>query len=64
MKRKISEIAMQVRCVHCKQEQYALAVAPVSRGDSPCVKCGEYSEPMTETEYRERLKVPPKEKDK
>lgn len=49
--------AMQVRCVHCKREQYALAVYAISCGEAQCSWCGRVSVPMTEDEYRAALKA-------
>lgn len=52
----MSEIAMQVRCVHCGQEQYALAVWLVSHGEHPCCWCGKMSTEMSDEEYNSKLK--------
>ena len=49
---------MQTRCIHCKKEQYALAVSGVSRGTLACSWCQEYSYPMSETEYLKELNKP------
>jgi transcription initiation factor IIE alpha subunit len=48
--------AMQTRCYHCKEEQYALAVYSLSTEGGECPKCGEHIEPMTQEEYKKRLK--------
>jgi hypothetical protein len=50
-------IAMQVRCVHCLREQYALNVIGVSTGEDPCAWCGKHSREMTEAEYRAALEA-------
>ena len=50
-----AEIAMQIRCVHCKKEQWAMAVYKISHGEIPCVWCGKMSEPMTREAYWEAL---------
>ena len=50
--KKPRQVAMQVRCVNCKREQYALAVYKISHGKHPCVWCGHTPKPMTENEYR------------
>ena len=50
------DIAMQTRCVHCKREQWAMAVVGVSHGREGCAWCGEMSTPMTEDEYRAALR--------
>ena len=47
-----SDVAMQVRCLHCLREQYVLAVLTVSLGLSGCTWCGKKSEPMTHAAYR------------
>ena len=49
-------VAMQIRCVHCKSEQYAPAVWDISHGKHPCVWCGKTSKPITDEEYRQCLK--------
>ncbi len=49
------DAVMQWRCVHCKAEQYAPAVAAVSHGAAPCMWCNTMSEPMTIEEYRAAL---------
>lgn len=51
-----NKIAMQARCVHCKQEQHAMRVYGVSVGIDTCAWCGKRSEPMTQQEYHEALK--------
>ncbi len=48
-------IAMQVRCVWCFKEQYALAVMAVSYGEAPCVWCHRMSVKMTLDQYRSVL---------
>jgi hypothetical protein len=48
-------IAMQVRCVHCKREQWMPAVYEISHGKSPCRWCGKMSKEMTEEEYRKEM---------
>lgn len=45
------QIVMQTRCIHCKREQYAIAVYSISHGKHPCVWCGKMSRKMTEDEY-------------
>lgn len=50
------DIAMQHKCVHCRKEQYMMAVYPISMGEHPCVWCGKMSKKMTKEEYREALK--------
>lgn len=57
------DIAMQVRCVHCLREQYALAVMAVSLGEAGCVWCGAMSKPMTIPAYRHALAAARQEKD-
>ena len=52
----MNEIAMQTRCVFCKREQRAPNVYSVSHGESGCSWCGKRSYPMTDREYREKLK--------
>jgi len=54
-KNKKEEMALQTRCVHCGKEQYAMAVLDVSKGEHPCVWCGEYSHKMTIDEYYDEL---------
>lgn len=51
------DIAMQVRCLRCLREQYALAVLEISCGKARCTWCGEPAAPMTVDEYREALKA-------
>jgi hypothetical protein len=46
---------MQVRCIYCLREQYAMAVFEVSHGRSPCVWCGYKSAAMDERTYRAML---------
>lgn len=46
---------MQNRCLNCLREQYAIAVALISRGEHPCVWCGYTPPVMTEIEYRKAL---------
>jgi ribosomal protein S27E len=50
------EIAMQVRCIYCKREQYAPAVYEISHGKHPCVWCGKTPPVMTESEWRLKIK--------
>ena len=50
-------LAIQVRCVHCKREQYALNVMVVSRGIGGCSFCGKKSKRMTVKEYRKALEA-------
>ena len=50
-------IAMQVRCVNCLAEQYALAVSRISRGEQGCVWCGHVPPVYTDAEYREALRL-------
>jgi hypothetical protein len=45
------KVEMQMKCVHCGQEQYAPAVHAISNGKHPCVWCGKMSRPMTTEEY-------------
>ena len=53
------ETVMQVRCVNCKREQYALAVSLISEGRHPCVWCGVTPEVFTdERQYRLALARP------
>lgn len=47
-----NNLAMQVRCVHCKREQYSLAVWSISNGESDCPWCGKASRKMTYEEYK------------
>lgn len=47
----MSNVVMQVRCVHCGMDQYAPNVIDVSNGNCPCCWCGKMSSPMTEEEY-------------
>ena len=49
-------IAMQSRCVHCGQEQWAPAVWGISHGELTCAWCGGLSEKMTYEEYYQKLK--------
>ena len=49
------DIAMQTRCVHCKMEQYTIAVYKISLGEMSCVYCGKLSKLMTEKEYLNKL---------
>jgi hypothetical protein len=51
---KEEDIAMQVYCVHCGEEQYAPNVWGVSHGEKPCCWCGKMSKRMTEKEYKEK----------
>jgi hypothetical protein len=51
----LPDIAMQTKCVHCLQEQYAPAVYLVSKGECSCVWCGKKSRPMTKSEYESSL---------
>lgn len=46
-----TEIAMQVRCIHCGQEQYGPNVHTVSYGEGACAKCGKMSYKMTQSQY-------------
>ena len=50
-------VAMQTRCVHCGDEQYAPFVYKVSQGTSGCAWCGAFSTPMTGGEYDPALKA-------
>lgn len=52
----MKEVAMQVRCIHCKREQYAVAVSSISNGETGCAWCGKKSWRMTEEEYRKELR--------
>jgi len=55
------ETVMQPRCVHCKREQYALAVLPVSLGQAGCSWCGEVAPVFTDwQEYQSALRAPRK----
>lgn len=47
--------AMQMRCVHCLREQWAMAVFGVSTGQLGCTWCGKTSTVMSEQEYRRAL---------
>lgn len=38
---------MQVRCINCKKEQYAMAVFPISQGKAGCSWCGYVPKPFT-----------------
>lgn len=49
------DLAMQVRCVHCRREQWMIVVYPISLGECPCAWCGEMSKRMTNTEYQAAL---------
>jgi hypothetical protein len=51
----MNDMAIQVRCVKCLREQYAPAVISISRGEHPCVWCGEPGKKMTEAEYRQAI---------
>ena len=53
-------IAMQDRCIYCKQEQYSPAVFEISLGKHPCVWCGKTPPVLIEKEYREELNRPVK----
>lgn len=57
MKKKIKkkDIAMQTRCLHCLNEQYAIAVYGVSTKKEPCAWCGMITKPMTQDEYNKKL---------
>ena len=48
-------IAMQVRCIYCRREQYALNVISVSYSKGGCSWCGKTPPVMTEEEYRAEL---------
>lgn len=49
---------MQVRCIHCKREQYALAVWLISHGLLGCSWCGELPPVFTdENHYRAALRA-------
>lgn len=51
-----SNVVMQPRCIFCLREQYAPAVSSISRGDHPCVWCGEIPPVFTsEAKYRKTL---------
>jgi hypothetical protein len=50
------DVAMQLRCVHCLREQYALNVPAVSTGEYGCCWCGRRSQPMTEAEYHQAIR--------
>lgn len=50
------DVAMQMRCIHCGREQWAITVAPISHGEAGCAWCGEFSRPMTLKEYRAIMK--------
>ena len=52
-----NDMAMQTRCVHCGVEQYAPIVYAISRGQEPCVWCGEKSVEMTVAEYHKQMAV-------
>lgn len=45
------DIAMQINCVHCLKEQWAVMVYPISMGVACCSWCGKKSEPMTKDQY-------------
>lgn len=34
------KLVMQIRCIYCKVEQYAMAVWDISHGDCGCSWCG------------------------
>lgn len=53
---KEEDVAMQTRCVHCKREQYAMAVYSISYGESCCAWCGKESKKMTNDEWLTALK--------
>ncbi len=57
----MKDLAMQIRCVHCKREQYIPMVWDVSHGRHPCSWCGKMSKKMTNPEYKEALKKPKEE---
>lgn len=50
------DVAMQMRCLNCLMEQYAMNVIAVSNGEGGCSFCGAMSKPMTEAEYRTALR--------
>lgn len=51
-----SDMAMQMRCIGCKREQYAPAVLSISNGESGCAWCGFVPPILTVGEYRERIR--------
>jgi hypothetical protein len=51
-----TDLAMQLRCVQCRRENYALAVKQISQGGYRCV-CGHVSRPMTLDEYRAAVRA-------
>ena len=55
-------VAMQVRCIFCKREQYAPAVHSISNGEHACAWCGK-TPPVFKTEeaYYKALKERPKD---
>lgn len=52
---KTKDIAMQVKCIYCGREQYAIAVYDISYGKHPCVWCGKTPPILTEKKWREKL---------
>lgn len=53
----MADVAMQVRCLSCLREQWAMVVYPISMGEGVCAWCGQPSTKMTEPQYREALRV-------
>ena len=49
------DVAMQVRCVKCFREQYALAVWAISHGNAGCSWCGHVPPVMTAREFRDAM---------
>lgn len=56
MARPAIDIAMQVRCLYCRREQYAPAVWAISHGTHPCVWCGKTPPVLTPKEYEKELR--------
>jgi ribosomal protein S27E len=52
---KKKDIAMQIKCLHCLNEQYAMAVYGVSTRKEPCAWCGMTTLPMSQDEYNRKL---------
>ena len=50
------DLAMQMRCIQCRREQYAPAVLAISHGEHPCVWCGHTPPQLTVAEYQARMR--------
>lgn len=49
-------VVYQPRCVYCKRQQWAIMVAPISRGQAGCAWCGKVPPVFyREADYRTAL---------